>query len=123
MKLYNLLQIRTTLNAHTKDTMSTMLAYKIMKFIKSTEAEENFYNEKIQEILLKYGAKDENGNYIKSENGIKIIDDKVDDCHKEVNELAATEVEVPAITFTIDKLSQINLTVAELYTLDEIIQN
>ena len=45
MKLYNLLQIRTTLNAHTKDTMSTMLAYKIMKFIKLTEAEENFNNE------------------------------------------------------------------------------
>ena len=123
MKLYNLLQIRTTLNAHTKDTMSTMLAYKIMKFIKSTEAEETFYNEKMQEILLKYGAKDENGDYIKSEGGIKIIDGKVDDCHKEINELAETEVEIPAITFTIDELSQINLTVAELYTLDEIIQN
>lgn len=122
MKLYNLLQIRKILNSHTQDAMSTTLAYKIMKFIKQTESEETFYTNKLQEIINKYAKRDENGEYVYEGDGVKIVEGKVNECNNEINDLAATDVEIPNIKFTLDELAPLSFTVADLYLLDDVIK-
>ena len=51
MKLYKLLRARKILGDHMHEQLPAPLAYKIMKFIKASENEGAFYNEKFNEIV------------------------------------------------------------------------
>lgn len=124
MKLYNLLQIRTIINEHIKDTdlMPAQLAYKIMKIMKNTQNDIIFYQEQINKIINTYGEKDENGNLIQQEQGVKIIENKLPECNQKMAELNNTEVEFPNIKFSLKELEPFKFSVVDMYQLDEIIK-
>lgn len=121
MKLNKLLQIRKVLNEHANEPIPTMLAYKILKFMKASDTEGAFYDEKLKEIIDKYGKKDENGKPLYSDGKVSIEKESIEECQKAIAELGDTEVELPNITFNIQELTPIVFTVAELFSLDEII--
>lgn len=54
MKLNKLLQVRRVLSEHANEPIPTMLAYKILKFMKSSDTEGAFYDAKLQEIIEQY---------------------------------------------------------------------
>lgn len=93
--------------------LSIKVAYKISKLFAAVEKEVDFYREKLQEIIDKYGEKDENGNPVPADNGfgIKVQKDKIEECQKDLNELFALDVELPDIKFTLDELDPFELTV------------
>ena len=84
------------------------VAYKLNKIRKAVEKEGDFYGEKFQEILDKYAKKDENGEFVFSEDGeqIMIKDGMVDDCNKELTELQELSVEIETYGLTIDDFGE-----------------
>lgn len=124
MKLYELLEARTVINKNIDQTesISAPLAYKIMKLMKNTQNDCDFYQEKFNAILTEYGEKDDNGQLIQENNGIKIQDGKMEDCTSKVNELNNTEIELPKIKFTLEELKPYNFSVIDMAKIDELIQ-
>lgn len=124
MKLYELLEARTVINKNIDQTesISAPLAYKIMKLMKNTQNDCDFYQEKFNAILTEYGEKDDNGQLIQENNGIKIQDGKMEECTSKVNELNNTEIELPKIKFTLEELKPYNFSVIDMAKIDELIQ-
>jgi hypothetical protein len=121
MKLNKLLQVRRVLSEHANEPIPTMLAYKILKFMKSSDTEGAFYDAKLQEIIEQYGKRDESGKVVHANGRISIDKEHIEECQIAIDELGETEIEAPHITFTIHELTPINFSVSELYSLDEII--
>lgn len=86
-------------------------AYKLNKIKKAIEKEGEFYLEKLQEIVDTYAKKDENGNFIFSEDGtqIQIQEDKIEECNQAMSDLENLEVEIDNYNLTIEDLGE-NLT-------------
>lgn len=124
MKLYELLEARTVINKNIDQTesISAPFAYKIMKLMKNTQNDCDFYQEKFNAILTEYGEKDDNGQLIQENNGIKIQDGKMEECTSKVNELNNTEIELPKIKFTLEELKPYNFSVIDMAKIDELIQ-
>ncbi len=124
MKLYELLEVRTVINKNIDQTklISADLAYKIMKLMKNTQNDCDFYQEKFNAILAEYGEKDDDGQLIQENNGIKIQDGKMEECTSKVNELNNTEIELPKIKFTLEELKPYNFSVIDMAKIDELIQ-
>lgn len=116
-----LLQVRRVLSEHANEPIPTMLAYKILKFMKSSDTEGAFYDAKLQEIIEQYGKRDESGKVVHANGRISIDKEHIEECQIAIDELGETEIEAPHITFTIHELTPINFSVSELYSLDEII--
>lgn len=84
------------------------VAYKLNKLKTAIANESEFYSNKFQEIVDKYAKKDENGEVIFSDDGsqIMIMDDKIDECNKELEDLQELKVEVDNQNLTIDDFGE-----------------
>lgn len=112
MKMYEILDFSKVYNSIKDDKMSIKTAYKLNKLIKKIEEENNFYNIKFHEIIEQYAEKNDQGEYqYIDENSIKIKEGKEQECYKKVSELQNLEIETPNITFSIEELGDINLTI------------
>lgn len=119
MKLGNLLRVRRTISAHSRESISAPLAYKFMKFMKASDSEDAFYVSQVKEIIAKYEDKSVSH---QAEGSIKIQADKVQICQDEINQLEQMEVEAPIVYFSLAELRELKLTVMEVFSLDEIIK-
>lgn len=112
MKMYEILDFSKVYNSIKNEKMSIKTAYKLNKLIKKIEEENNFYNIKFHEIIEQYAEKNDQGEYqYIDENSIKIKEGKEQECYKKVSELQNLEIETPNITFSIEELGDINLTI------------
>lgn len=122
MELNELLQARKILANHVNDKVCATLAYKLMKFLKSSDNEEEFYLTKIRELIDKYGEKDGEGKPVHADNGnIKIEQSKVEECENEIENLGKTDVAEPTIKFNLLELSELKLSAKEMYALDNFV--
>ena len=122
MKIYDLIKMKTIFVPYYNDKLSAALSYKIFKLCNLIEQEEQFYNQKMQEIIDEFGEKSD-GKFVTDNNGnVKIIADRIDDAHKAINELRDIEVDTPNIVFTLDELSEIKLSVMDMVALEELIK-
>ena len=87
MKLNELLLARKVIVSKSQTQVPARLAYKMMKFIKGTEDEENFYNEKLRAIIEEYGARDKEGKLEGESGGVKIRPDALSACKSAIKEL------------------------------------
>lgn len=122
MKLNDLITARRIILSHKDEKMSSFLAYKLMKIIKASDEEENFYKEKLQALIDEYSIKDENGNVKVQDDGVAIAPAHVEAFNKAAAEIQNMEVEAPKIKFSVHELGTIKLTVSEIYALDEFIE-
>ena len=74
------------------------------------------YHQKFSEIINEFGKRDENGEFVYSQDGssIEIIEGRQTECQEKVNELQNLEAEIQDIFFTIDELDGLNLTLYEM---------
>ena len=121
MQIGNLIRVKMVLVPFVKEKLSPKLSYKLMKFISKIETEERFFNEKVRDIINTYGERDENNELVSIDNRVKIMESAEADCNKAFSELDAVEVEVPSITFTLDELSEIKLSIEDMVALDAFI--
>lgn len=84
------------------------VAYKLNKLKTAIANESEFYSNKFQEIVDKYAKKDENGEIVFNDDGsqIMIMDDKIDECNKELEDLQELKVEVDNQNLTIDDFGE-----------------
>ena len=109
-----------------KDTsLPIKVAFTLNKIYKEMENDINFYNEKLGEIIQKYGQKDDSGNPVFSSDGtmIEIIPELREECLEKQKEINSLVIEVPDYSINIDDLEKINLTVSELNPLIPFIKN
>lgn len=101
--------------------------YKFSLIIPLLTPHTQFYEKRQQEIAAKYGKKDEEGNFVKTEDGKGIIiEDKfIDDFEKAIKELNELTVEIDAdkITCSLNDLEKANLSIAELSQISSFIHN
>lgn len=101
--------------------------YKFSLIIPLLTPHAQFYEKRQQEIAAKYGKKDEEGNFVKTEDGKGIIiEDKfIDDFEKAIKELNGLTVEIDAdkITCSLNDLEKANLSIAELSQISSFIHN
>lgn len=101
--------------------------YKFSLIIPLLTPHTQFYEKGQQEIAAKYGKKDEEGNFVKSEDGKGIVIEEkfIDDFEKAIKELNELTVEIDAdkITCSLDDLEKLNLSIAELSQISSFIHN
>ena len=123
MNIITLLNARDIFKQFSQIRISSKLAYKIMKFCKSVEVEEEFYKNRKTEIINAYAQKNEAGQPIVNNGGIvQIIPEKTQEAQEAMQELNNTEVEAPSIRFTLAELGELKLSVADMYVLDAFIE-
>lgn len=112
----DIIAFRNNVDYFSNTTLPLKTAYKLNKIKKAVEKETEFYGEKFQEILDTYAQKEENGNYVMSEDGtqILIVEGKVDECNKALDELQSMEVEVDTYGLTLEELGDVQCTPEQL---------
>ena len=123
MNILNLISAARVFAQIGQTKISSKLAYKIMRFCKSIAADEEFYNNKRNEIINEYAVRDENGAIVQSDDGVvNIIQDKITEANAALMELNGVEVEAPNIKFSLSELEELKLSVADMFALDAFIE-
>lgn len=99
-------------------------AYKLTKISNALDKESEFYSKRIQEIIEKYAKRDDNNEYVFSEDGEQIIiqEDKIEEANEEMEELIDLEVTVDNMDLSIENLGNIDCSPEELQCLMPFIQ-
>lgn len=122
MKLINIIQAREAIKSHLHDKISYRSAYKFAKFIKASETQDAFYNEKIKELIEAYGLKDKNDKFVYKNNSIALQPEHAQEWANTVAELNNTEVDMPQIFFEPQDFEEIKVSTEELIALSDFIK-
>lgn len=112
MKFSEVFQVLEIRNLLVDQKLPIRVSYKFTRFFNELENEAKFFNDTLQKLIEEYGKKDEEGNYIYTEDkqGVKIQDDKFQECMDKIDELNKLEVNLTYIPeFTLDELEPLNL--------------
>lgn len=121
MKIKQLIEAKRVIMPLVQEKLSPKLSYKLMKFIKAIEVEEDFYNKKLNELVDKYGERDGENKLVYTDSGVKIQEGKMEACNEELQEIGEVEVDTPTITFSLDELDSVKLSVSDMYFLQDFI--
>lgn len=121
MKLVDLIQVRRVIGTHTKEQLPSGLAYKLMKFMKASENEDVFFTSEMNRIIDTYCERDELGTRKMEADRVFIQSDYIDECNAKIKNLNETEVDKPAMKFTVNELEPIKFSISEMEVLDEFI--
>lgn len=118
-----LLHARDAFAPHYNDPITPKLSYKIMKFCKAAEIEDDFYRDKLRTLLESYAEKDQTGNIVLEGDKPKMQEGKSrDEFEAKVQELNQTEVDKPTQTFTLDELGELKLSVVAMSNLEAFLE-
>ena len=124
MKLYNVIQTRGLFASRSQQKVRPSLAYKLMKFLQATEADEQFFNQRRAEILDEHCEKNEDGTFVKVDDShVKIKEDEIEACNLKVKELNDVEVDVSKFLFHPLELDELGFefSIAEMYLLEDLL--
>lgn len=117
MKMFEILELEGLLQKIIQKELPIRTLYKVDKLIKLVGKEKDFYQTQFQALVDTYAERDENGNYLYTDNSaeaVKIIPDKIAECQSKMNELVNIEItDVPDISFTFEELDSLTLSYAE----------
>ena len=116
MRMYEIIEF-TNLYENIKDSkMPLKTAYKFSRLLRQLEKEIAFYQTEFAKILQTYAKKDSDGNVAISADGdsVEILPGQEVECNTKILELRNLEVEVKDITFSLEELDNLQLTISEL---------
>lgn len=124
MKMYELLELPKLYESIKNIKLPLKTTYKFAKLMKRAEEELAWYQNEFQKIIQDYGVQ-ENGQYKLSSDGssIIIIPGKEAECNEKIYELRNLEVEINNIKFSIDELSELDITISDLTCLMPLIED
>lgn len=113
LKMQNILNFNVFYNEVKSSKLPLKTAYKLSLLVKAIDDKIQFYQEKLQEILMDCAQLDENNHPIPTEdgNGVKIKPGFEMECMNRVNELQSLEIELPDMKFNIDDFGNIEISV------------
>lgn len=113
LKMQNILNFNIFYNEVKSSKLPLKTAYKLSLLVKAIDDKIQFYQEKLQEILMDCAQLDENSHPIPTEDGsgVKIKPGFETECMNRVNELQSLEIELPDTKFNIDDFGNIEISV------------
>ena len=113
LKMYQITDFPTFFEKIKSLKLPLKTAYKLSLLVKVIDDKIQFYQEKLQEILMDCAQLDENNHPIptKNGNGVKIKPGFETECMNRVNELQSLEIELPDTKFNIDDFGNIEISV------------
>ena len=123
MKMYEILELPNLYNSIKDAKLPLKTTYKFARLMRRVEEELSFYQTKFSEIVKEYGVT-ENGQLKISPDGnsIAIIPGKENECNMKIQELRNLEVEISGITFTIEELTGLDISISEMASLMSLIE-
>ena len=124
MKLINVLNARNIITdkAQVKG-VSFKTSLKFIKFLKATDEDEKFYNEKRNELIQTFVTRDKDGKIVVENNQYKFTDENLSEINKQVTELANTEVEIPeSLKFSSEELEKMEFTIEEVSVIYDLLK-
>ena len=124
MKILQIINAKLAFSNYLDAKMPPAVAYKIMKLVKVAEHEEAFYKKEIQKLIEQYGKRNDDGSLVVTEDGnILLSEDNIQECRQKVDELEALDVDAPNISFTLDELSCVSMSVREMNAISAFISD
>jgi len=106
-----------TLSVLKENKMPFKTVYKLTKLMESAETQMKFYNDQVNKILNEYIEKDETGNFISEGTAFKIKEGLTEEANSKYDELNTLLVDYADVTFDIEELENLNLTMTETHIL------
>lgn len=122
MKLSRIIdeKLHLALNRLSKEILPLKAAFKLKKIIETVRREFNHYEEVRKEALMKFGEKNEDGTLkLDDRSNVQFSDAGLQGFAQELKELIELDIEVPTIKTS--ELGNINITLADIESLDGII--
>ena len=96
--------------------ISFKTSYRLSMLATEVEKQYNFYTEQFRNLLNIYGQKDEEGKLVPTEDeqGIKLVQETMEECYVKVNELRDLDITLPDCYFSLDDFDGIELTPTEV---------
>lgn len=124
MKMQEILELQDLYNSIAAIKLPLKTAYKFTRLMRQVKEEVTFYQQKFKEIINEFCEKEDGQPKLTSDgNFIVIIKGKEAECNTKISELRNLEVPIEEITFTIDELEGINISISELSCLMPLIKN
>jgi len=95
------------------DNIPFALKYKLVKFIRDTDGDEEFFQNQFNGLIEKYSEKDENGNPVQNGDGYKVQESLIDECAKKMEELKNIRNEKGKKFLTISELENLQIGYSE----------
>lgn len=123
IKRFELNNIASVINSIGEKKGPIKTQYKFVKLKKIAEEEQKIQQDLIDENCMQFLEKDENGELVPHEQGgYKIQEDKIEDCNRVIGEIMETEIEINDITFTLDELEGLELSLNQIDVLMPVIE-
>lgn len=106
-------------------TLPIKTAYKFSKIIRVIDNELIFFQDRMKQLMEKYGKKDENGQFIltNDQKGIQIQEDKISACKEETQELYNLAIDVRVDKFKLEELISLEVTAQDMQILSVFIED
>lgn len=121
LKMTQALSLKIIGDEMEKQILPAKITYKLSKIFSAAKEHEQFYANEINKLIQEYGEKDEQGNLIplKQEegNGIKIKLDCINLFQTKVEGLLSLKVDFPNISFSLDELESVQLSLKDFNAL------
>lgn len=119
LKMSQALEISALYQSIKDCKMPIKTAYKFNKLIRCLEEDLAFYQSQVTSLLNEYAVRNASGEYEYSNNGtaIKIIEGKQQECNKKLGDLLDLGVTIGDVTFELEELNEMELTVSQLNSL------
>lgn len=123
MKMYEILELPNLYESIANMKLSLKTSYKFNRLMRRAEEEIAFYQQKFKEIVDEYGVK-ENGEYKFTPDGssVLIIPGKESECNERLIELRNLDIPITNITFSIDELDGLDVSISQLNCLMSLIE-
>lgn len=123
MKMYEILELPNLYESIANMKLSLKTSYKFNRLMRRAEEEIAFYQQKFKEIVDEYGVK-ENGEYKFTPDGssVLIIPGKESECNEKLIELRNLDIPITNITFSIDELDGLDVSISQLNCLMSLIE-
>ncbi len=125
IKMSNALDILAVYRKIKDQVMPISITYKLARLFNSFQEASEFYSAELSKIIDRYSEKDAGGHPIPLDygSGVKIQQEYLVEAQEKLNELLRLEVDVPDITFTLQELEPVQLSLDEFNQLLPFIQD
>ena len=116
MKMYEVIEFANLYEKIKESKMPLKTAYNFSRLMRQLEKEVVFYQTEFTKIIQSYAKKDEDGKFVVAEDGesVEIVNGKEIECNTKIFELKNLEVEITDISFKLEELSSLDLTIGEI---------